>query len=286
MVLPRSATGTKERSNGPPTPERYACLSRDLLMSPPIKHRSAPIKGALSVFEFGIAASVIALARQRLALDDNGIATVKLIARKSSLLKLSGLSDGGKNIAHVPDALDRLLLPVRVGEGKVGSLLRDWSTLRSGRVRLIVNLKWLPDGKFATVPMPLPTRGSQALALYLFLLGSDQRSGSEQISIKATTLFRRLGIARERDLSRALDVVNEHLRRLKSPILFDLVHLPRGRLFFGAVKPDQIPTAEDLAELERECLAEQRRQRPTIAREPTRSRSLREVADRLRGSIP
>src|SRR6266545_1445655 len=47
-------------------PKHFACLARDLLLNPPIKHRSAPVKGALSVFEFAIAASVIALARQRL----------------------------------------------------------------------------------------------------------------------------------------------------------------------------------------------------------------------------
>ena len=80
---------------------------------------------------------------------------------------------------------------------------------------------------------------------------------------------------------------HKHLRWLSSPVLFTVVHLPRQRLRFEAVSPDQVPTVEELAKLDKPQTlrkAMDRLRATTQAIEPAvPPRSLREVMKLLGG---
>lgn len=333
MVLTRDATETKDARDGPSTStatEHFACVSRNVLMHPPIRHRNAPTKGALSVYEFAIAAAVISLARKALphlrhehamavgrqelerlresppspddecssfkdvgeAWYDDGRAqfdkkppsTVKVVVRASALLRTAGLSTGGKNLANVPAALDRLRSSARA----LPAVLKRWARVRSGKLKLVVDTKALPRATFAPVPLPLPTKGSQSLALYLFAHGSDQRSGRKPKSIAAHTLYRWIGIYPEHaksDLHRALGVVNEHMRkRLNSTVQFELVRLKRKRLRFVAVIPERDEGDEDYEFAKQQRQSRERRIKEAMraAEHEARDQSWRAHKERLR----
>ena len=88
-------------------------------------------------------------------------------------------------------------------------------------MRLSVSGQWLPR-LFGRVPLPVPTHGgcANALALYLFLCGTDQRLDSDTNSIATEKLCRRIGIVFRwpaeacAALRTALTAVNNHLADL------------------------------------------------------------------------
>jgi hypothetical protein len=147
---------------------------------------------------------------------------ITISVSKSALLKAAAKqSQGGKNYARLETALRRLRRPVQAGR-EMPSLLVAVERLTEVKLRLAVSGKWLPMRQFGRAPLPLPTKGNcaNALALFLFVCGSDQRVRSATNSIDLEKLCLRLGIryrwpaeacAALRD---ALAVVNEHLAGL------------------------------------------------------------------------
>jgi hypothetical protein len=106
-------------------------------------------------------------------------------------------------------------------------LLKDYRTEPNGKLRLTVNVEWLPRGNFTKVPWPPPKGGPHVLALYLFLFACNheyryfdsQDYDPRKSSISLAGLYRRLGITEPRPahalrtLRRALKCVNTHLAR-------------------------------------------------------------------------
>lgn len=145
-------------------------------------------------------------------------AEVEVRITSSGLLAAAGLSRSGSNLRRLPDALDRLLDPVTViGRKGRAPLLLDWWTLRSGRLKLIVNARgWLPRRRFARVLLPLPTNTrTRVLPLYLLLHVLDF---SKPGRIAFDDLCEALGIPltrwpadAARALRRAVTTVNDHL---------------------------------------------------------------------------
>jgi len=139
---------------------------------------------------------------------------------KTKLLRTANISRKGDNWARLDDALQRLTERA----GSFASALRSWERLPSGKLRLNVDPKWVPqqEGWFTRVLWPLPTGGATILALYLFLsfLSAFERERWTNISTEA--LNRRLGIPlsgsahAERSLNRALAGVNAHYRRYRA----------------------------------------------------------------------
>jgi hypothetical protein len=175
-----------------------------------------------------------------------GRTAVSLEITRSKLLRAANLSNGGKNHARLDAALKRLRSPVRgVGSRReFPPLLLAVKRLPDGRVRLSVNSKWLPRELYGRVPMPVPTRGNcaNALALFLFLCGTDQRQNSRTASMETEKLCLRIGISYRypKEASDALDdalaTVNTHLKKLNRlgaleaatkplPLRFDLLPL-------------------------------------------------------------
>jgi hypothetical protein len=139
---------------------------------------------------------------------------------KTKLLRTANISRKGDNWARLEEALQRLTEPA----GSFAPALRSWERLPTGKLRLNVDPKWVPqqEGYFTRVLWPLPTGGATILALYLFLsfLSAFKRERWTNISTEA--LHRRLGIPlsgsvhAERSLDRALAGVNAHYRRYRA----------------------------------------------------------------------
>jgi hypothetical protein len=152
--------------------------------------------------------------------------TIELSITK--LLRIANVSRKSDNWARLDTALQRLTEPT----GSFAPALRTWKRLANGKLRLKVDPKWVPQGRYTRVVWPLPTGGPTILALYLFLsfVSVFDRRRSTDISTEA--LYRRLGIPlsrpahAERSLNNALGRVNAHYRR-HSATITELA-LPRG----------------------------------------------------------
>jgi hypothetical protein len=133
---------------------------------------------------------------------------------RQQLLMISGLFARGRHRQNLPHGLDRLLQPT----ADKPPLLRSWSVLDNGKLRLEVDSQWTPRG-FVKVPMPLPLKPA-ALALYVWLrsLGKSVYNKPRKGGTQYKTLCRLLGIKKGtrgqavRDLYNALDIVNKHGR--------------------------------------------------------------------------
>ena len=210
-----------------------------------------------------------------------------------ALLRLAGLTPNGKNYARVTMALRRLTRTV----GKFAPVLKRWERAPDGKLHLHVEGRWVPRQRFARVPWPAPTAGAGVLALYLFLHGADLRRNTTT-SIGVVSLYRKLGIPlawpahSQRTLDRALDQVNEHLRRLNEngrldefglPAAFEIVTVDDGdRLRFR--KSDRAPDwgedDEGNDEVERERQKQARRAAPA-RREQSQPMDGRDDEDKL-----
>jgi hypothetical protein len=145
---------------------------------------------------------------------------------KRALLRAASVSMNGNAHGALPAVLARLTLPIA---GKQKSILSGWRTLPDGRLRLSVLGVWLPPLRYyGRVPLPLPSRGAHAAALYLFLFGIDTSAASGG-QIRLEVLYRRLGIPTGRPshalraLEGALETVNAHLARLdRAALKFEL----------------------------------------------------------------
>ncbi|MDA9533149.1 hypothetical protein [Bradyrhizobium sp. CCBAU 25338] len=136
---------------------------------------------------------------------------------RASILRAAGLgpaqSRQTRNRRELQGALQRLTEPVVKG---LPPLVRSIKTMRSGRLRLIIEPKWLPDGNYGQLVWPPPKSGATVLALYLFLGGCRLRSRIDPMAVER--LYRRIGIHHlrpshaERALDHALVVINEHLK--------------------------------------------------------------------------
>lgn len=162
--------------------------------------------------------------------------TVSIRLSRSELLRAAGLARNGKNNARLTAALRRLTRPVQVGTAKIKGPLESW-TVDGPKLRLAVRSMWLPTRHFACVPMPLPTRGSVTLALYLFLFGADLRPDLDT-AIRFDRLAQRVGIPLDRpahavrSIKAALKRVNAHLAALathdEAPAGFELLPVDDG----------------------------------------------------------
>ena len=167
---------------------------------------------------------------------DSSRFTVSIRLSRSELLRAAGLARNGKNNARLTAALQRLTRPVQVGTAKIKGPLESW-TVDGPKLRLAVRSTWLPTRHFACVPMPLPTRGSVTLALYLFLFGADLRPDRDT-AIRFDRLAQRVGIPLDypahavRSIKAALARVNAHLATLathdEAPAGFKLLPVDDG----------------------------------------------------------
>lgn len=150
-------------------------------------------------------------ARSNFKLDHPLAVTVS----QAELLRAAGLS---KDTSHqtlsrraLRAALPRLTKKV---VSKLPPLLQDVETLPNGRLRLTVDPKWIPSGRYGRVLWPPPKTGATVLALYLFIAGCNFEAN---VPSALKRLYRRLGIAdtkpshARRALESALECVNDHL---------------------------------------------------------------------------
>lgn len=141
---------------------------------------------------------------------------------RAELLRAAGLSSSQshqtKNRRELQSALERLTEPVVPA---LPPMLHGIKTTRSGKLRLIIDPKWLPDGNYGRVLWPPPKSGSKILALYLFIAGCQLHSDTPSA---ITRLYRRLGIRQQqpshalRALEHALYGVNKHLAMAKDDL--------------------------------------------------------------------
>jgi hypothetical protein len=153
-------------------------------------------------------------------------ARIALSITKRQLLATAGLRITGSSFQQLDAALKRLTDPVN----KVAPLLRSCQ-YRNGRLRLVVNGKWL-DPQYLGVPLPLPLQ-SHAMALLLFLL-SVRTVASNSKPINFAKLCDLIGIDsktrhRQRDMKRAFKRLNDYLYRI-SDITADILYEHKIRL--------------------------------------------------------
>lgn len=142
-------------------------------------------------------------------------APLPITVTRAELLRAAGLnspqSRQTKNRRELVGALQRLTKSVVTA---LPPLLRSIKPTRNGKLRLVIDPKWLPDGNYGRVLWPPPKSGSKILALYLFIAGCRLQSDTPSA---LTRLYRRIGIRQQqashalRALEHALDGVNKHL---------------------------------------------------------------------------
>jgi hypothetical protein len=139
---------------------------------------------------------------------------IPVLISRSNLLRVANMSADGKNLTRLNRILRRLRKPV----AQMPPLLASVEEQPSGLLLLLVCGAWLAP-PFVQVPLPLPTRSRPATSLYLFLQCIQTRPmDRSDSSFKA--LCRRVGISAStpwvgrQAFQRALDIVNDHLRRL------------------------------------------------------------------------
>lgn len=306
----------------------YACVPRRLLIRPAIVGRGEPAADALTVFEAALAIALLALARTKASAALNPSTTPKrkrsrLLYRAvpsepvtikitdHALLRTAGLSTNARNRERVGQTLERLRRPIRSG----GARLIERFGSGTGATRYItISGRWMLNGRFGRVPVPLPTKGDAVLRLYLFLHGADQREDSATNHIALSELYARVGIRETRPshawrrLQSALAVVNGHLKQLNKRDALEEAHLlaqfhivrltgeQRGRVRFQAVPSDNVPLvdvpADDSAETayapEIDEEEQKLRQRRVLEEEWQRKRRARDEwavwAERMRDS--
>lgn len=150
---------------------------------------------------------------------------------RAELLNAMAVGKNKRNRDALSAALNRLTRPV----GKFPPVLREWEELDDGRLKLCANAFWIPASHFIEIPVPLPTSAT-VLTLYLFGVGADTRPGSDT-TIKRSELYRYLGIpaslhgGQRRALEKALDALNNHLKKLKAQGVIQAlttIHAKRG----------------------------------------------------------
>lgn len=180
---------------------------------------------------------------------------------RSALLHCAGLSLNQRNARNLSNAMWRLSRPA----ADFPALVLSWRgpTTTSDVMEIHVNGWWVPRRRYIRIPWPAPTIGAGAtsLSLYLWLHGTDTRATS-QTKIRVVNLYRRCGIPLsrpERSLARALDVINNHLRRLnatgaldeeRSPTGFEILPSAEGTLVHVQAHKAQAAIDHELAELE------------------------------------
>ena len=139
--------------------------------------------------------------------------SVNIRITASALLEECRLAANGKNLAKLPDALDRLLEPIAVNGHRWDPLLLDWRKARNGKLRLTVDARWFPRKRFTKVPLPLPTNNHRARVLPLYLLIQVLNFSDNSNRIAFDELCRALGIITKRwsDAKQALDRAVEGL---------------------------------------------------------------------------
>jgi hypothetical protein len=138
---------------------------------------------------------------------------VTVTLTRSAWLRMAGLSRNESNRRALDASLPIFTKSILLVDGQTKvPLLRDWKELPDGRLQLQVDGEWL-ESSFGLVPMPLPMRSAPALALYLFLRGINTR---HRKASRVAWLCKLIGIDPDqrhwrRDLTRAFDVINDHL---------------------------------------------------------------------------
>jgi hypothetical protein len=215
-------------------------------------------------------------ARKSFVLKDH----LTIIVTQAELLRLMG-RDGkqaykSENLEKLKQALEQLCYRVVPG---LPPLLKDAKRTPSGKVRLIVNKKWLPKGRFNKVPLPVPSKGGGkvTMALYLFLLGCQYKTKRD---ITLVSLYLRLGIKATRPsyckrlIEDALAQINKHLAgcssaagaadeipEYRTPYRFKAKFLPGDRIRFSAkilVTKEEREMEKMRAEIEKQEAAAER----------------------------
>jgi hypothetical protein len=161
--------------------------------------------------------------RRRQTLKANIPEIVSVEVTKHTFLRAGGIAANGKAMRKLPDILHRLTQPFAINSKRKRPILRSWKTLPDGRLQLEIHAdQWLPDKRFARIPLPLPTQGAgvSAVMLHVFLFAVVAAGGSHIGQIRRAALCQRLGIKpaapshQNHAIRKALAVVNTNLARL------------------------------------------------------------------------
>ena len=204
---------------------------------------------------------------------------VSIELSRTAILRFANLSCDGKNLATVDKALCRLIRPVALDGDYFPPLIINHEHLSTGTIKLAVDGEWLPHKRFCRLPLPLPTRSPQALALGMFLRAVRVgRLNDESISLER--LCHRIGIDPDQPryhvqqaLDRALDVINRNLARfdadslgeMKMPGSYRIAIVDDGRIKFEG-RLSQVDSIKKVV-VSKTCLERVRVTKPPTATE-------------------